>query len=340
MNAKISIIIPCYNVELYIQRCIDSLVAQTVFTDMELILVNDASTDHTLDILLTNEKKHEAQIIVVNLEKNMGISVARNTGMQYASGDYVGFVDGDDFCAEPMYERLRNRMDSNKADFSVCGINKVTDSQLPVFDEVYEDSFIDLSCLQERKQAIGKSRWSTSACNKLYRKSFLEENKLTFPIGVRYEDTYFSCLVFACANSAYEVKGNMYQYFFNKESIMRGGNAVSQLERIEADERLMLELKKRNLLKPYYSEWEMVFIKKYYTEILNLLVMAFEHIPYEIYLHICEYMHREFPDFQNNKYLCEEQYAVERLYLNMYGLTEELLRQSQQILLQHKQRCE
>ena len=199
---QLSIIIPCYNVENYIQRCIDSLTAQTLdHAEIELIFVNDASTDDTLSILLENEKQHDEWMLVINCEEHIGVSAARNLGMQYATGKYIGFVDSDDFVSPDMYERLINGIESSGADFAVSDFFKVTNEKEAKDHDsiVREESFVDLSCLNERKALLGDGRWNTSVCNKVYRKAFLDENNISFPVGVRYEDTYFSYLVFALA---------------------------------------------------------------------------------------------------------------------------------------------
>ena len=94
---KISVIIPCYNAQAYIPRCLHSIFSQTIGMEtLEIILVNDASTDHTLDILLQFENKFPDSVIVVNLEQNIRQGGARNVGLSYASGEYVAFLDADD----------------------------------------------------------------------------------------------------------------------------------------------------------------------------------------------------------------------------------------------------
>lgn len=330
---QLSIIIPCYNAENYIQRCIDSLTAQTMnHAEIELIFVNDASADETISILLTNEKKQEEWMLVINCEEHIGVSAARNLGMQYAAGKYIGFVDSDDFVSSDMYERLINGIESSGADFAVSDFFKVSNEKEAESHEpiIREEAFVDLSCLAERKSLLGDGGWNTSVCNKIYRKAFLEANHISFPTGVRYEDAYFSYLVFALAESAYDSGRAMYYYFYNEKSIMRGGDAVSQLERVESCELLLLELKKRELIKPYFREWEMVFIKKYYTEVLHLMMMVFDEIPYEIYTHICAWMKREFPDCHNNPYLRKQCNSVEQLYMEMMDLTPQQLKQMQE----------
>ena len=107
---KISIIIPCYNVEKYIDRCLSSLDDQTYvhngIGDMELILIDDASTDNTRAKLLLYEAKNPERVIVVSCDTNSGPACARNIAMKYASGDYISFVDADDMADPTMLERM------------------------------------------------------------------------------------------------------------------------------------------------------------------------------------------------------------------------------------------
>lgn len=104
--AMVSIIVPCYQVEKYIRRCVDSIINQSIgFENIELILVDDASTDGTLEILRKYEKMYPG-IIVIECEKNGRQGTARNIGLQYATGKYIGFVDADDWIEPDMYEHM------------------------------------------------------------------------------------------------------------------------------------------------------------------------------------------------------------------------------------------
>lgn len=116
---KVSIIVPVYNVEKYLKRCLDSLVNQTL-KDIEIICVNDGSTDGSLAIL--NEYvRNDDRIVVINQE-NSGQSVARNRGIDVAKGEYIGFVDSDDWVCEDYFERLHNSAIQNNAEIAVGGI--------------------------------------------------------------------------------------------------------------------------------------------------------------------------------------------------------------------------
>lgn len=117
----ISVIVPCYNVEKYIDRCLDSLVSQTVGQDkLEIILVNDASTDNTLSLLEKWESRYPDNIMVVTYDTNIRQGGARNVGLSYAQGEYIGFVDSDDWIEPRMYELLLKGIEESGCDISRC----------------------------------------------------------------------------------------------------------------------------------------------------------------------------------------------------------------------------
>ena len=119
---EISVIIPCYNVEKYIDECVASLVNQTVGIEkMELIFVNDASTDQTLEKLALWEKQFPDSITVITLTENSKQGAARNVGMQYATGKYLGFVDSDDYVEPTMFQKLYEFHQKEDVEFVICG---------------------------------------------------------------------------------------------------------------------------------------------------------------------------------------------------------------------------
>lgn len=119
--AEISVIIPCYNVEKYIDRCLESVVAQTIGLDMiEIIVINDASTDNTLKKLYEWERRFPENIMVVTYEENLRQGGARNIGLEYASGQYIGFVDADDWIERDMYRLLYEKMCTMRFDAVKC----------------------------------------------------------------------------------------------------------------------------------------------------------------------------------------------------------------------------
>ena len=116
---KISVIIPVYNVEKYLKECLDSVINQTL-KDIEIICVNDGSTDNSLNIL-ENYAKKDNRIIVIS-QKNKGLSGARNTGLKYCSGEYVSFIDSDDYVSKDLFELTYNNAISNNSDLVIFKI--------------------------------------------------------------------------------------------------------------------------------------------------------------------------------------------------------------------------
>ena len=121
-NPKISIIVPVYNLENYIEKTIEQLISQT-YKNLEIILVDDGSTDKSLELCNTFAKR-DNRILVVH-QQNQGVSVARNTGIKHATGEYIGFFDGDDDIESDIFEFLYNNLVKNNADISICGVTIV-----------------------------------------------------------------------------------------------------------------------------------------------------------------------------------------------------------------------
>ena len=167
--AKISVIVPIYNVEKYLRKCLDSLVSQT-YSDLEIILVNDCSTDSSLEICQEYQQKC-SKIKLFSNDKNRGLSYSRNKGVKEATGSFIGFIDSDDYVPLNYYESLMNMMRKEKSDIVVCDITLV----YPHYSE-------KRSCGNDSGERIAfiNNGLAASACNKLFRKKVL----LSFPFEV------------------------------------------------------------------------------------------------------------------------------------------------------------
>ena len=144
MNKElISVIIIAYNVENYIGKCLESVINQT-YTNLEIIIVDDASTDKTSDICIEYQKKDD-RIKYVKHKNNHGQAIARNTGLDNATGEYISFVDSDDFILPDYYELLYNNLQTTNADISICNFKYVNEDEdyIPIYTinkiRVYED---------------------------------------------------------------------------------------------------------------------------------------------------------------------------------------------------------
>lgn len=193
---KISIIVPVYNVSIYLPSCLDSLLNQSM-RDIEVIVVNDGSVDGSVNVLAKYQAS-DKRLIVVNQE-NRGLSAARNAGLERAQGEYVLFVDGDDFIEKNTCEVLYEKARLLKLDILAFGRYLERRNGI-VKDSVYwkteQEYMLGLVYLE---QAIYKEKFTASACNKMYRRTFLQQYHLCFREGILYEDLLFliQCLFYA-----------------------------------------------------------------------------------------------------------------------------------------------
>ena len=214
---KISIIVPVYNVENYLKNCIDSILNQT-FKDFELILVNDGSTDNSLNIC-EDYKSIDDRIKIVN-KKNGGLSSARNAGLDIATGEYIGFIDSDDYIHPQMYEILYNEI-KNEADISMCDFEKVYEFDKKLlgsnFVSDYEIEILNneeaLSKLAEKNEVTYVVAW-----NKLYKKELFKDIK--FKEGIIHEDEYIIHRLLYQVNKLIYVKEKLHFYLQRKGSII------------------------------------------------------------------------------------------------------------------------
>ena len=183
-HPMVSIIIPVYNVERYLEKCVNSVLAQTL-EEIEVILVDDGSTDESGQLCDLYRKDSRVHIIH---KKNGGLSDARNTGVDIATAEYIGFVDSDDYIESDMYEVLLHNILEEKADISFCGIYDVYASEVrPAYKEI-EGTFTT-DAKGAIKNVLQGQYASVSAVNKLYRKELLKKHP--FPVGKTSEDAHF-----------------------------------------------------------------------------------------------------------------------------------------------------
>lgn len=203
MKPKISIIIPVYNVERYLDKCIKSILNQT-FKEFELILINDGSTDNSKSICDYYSKKYD-EINVIHKE-NEGQASARNIGLDIAKGEYIGFVDSDDFIEEDMFEELYKSCIEYDSDIAIIGLREV-DENYTILNE-YIPTEINLKEIFKRAYP----------CNKIFKKKLFIENKLKFSAGKYYEDVELIPKLYVKAQNITLVKKIGYNYLRRKNS--------------------------------------------------------------------------------------------------------------------------
>ncbi len=246
--AKVSVIVPCYNAVQTLPRCLESLVHQTL-EDIEILCIDDGSTDETLALLQEYEKEHPAKIIVFH-KQNGGVASVRNYGLDRAEGEYIGFVDSDDYVETVMFERLYE-LAKIKGDAKVVSSNfwfTYNDREVLFEEYPYKDT-------RDMLVHIYAVLW-----NRIYRRDWLEALRLRFPTLTRHEDASFLLRLALKCDSFVSTSSPFYHYVQREGSITRTNpdktkDAVNMLEGV-------LEYYKQNdKEEEYHEELEYVFIR-------------------------------------------------------------------------------
>ena len=223
----LSIIVPVYDVENYLQKCIDSILAQT-FTDFELILVDDGSPDNCPALCDASAAK-DARIRVLH-QKNGGLSAARNAGLDVARGEWIGFVDSDDYIAPEMYETLYKAVQSTGADLALCDYVKVDETGALC---THTHVAVPQKSLTGR-ELLQKAYWTTVqiACNKLYHRTIFAQ--LRYPVGKLNEDFFVIPEICLNTQKAVVVPDVLYYYVQRGDSIMGKSRTLRHYDAAEA----------------------------------------------------------------------------------------------------------
>lgn len=234
MAVKVSIIVPVYNRERYIARCVESLLAQTL-KEIQIILVDDGSTDGSLAVC-RGYAERDSRVCVVH-KQNEGLGLTRNCGMELADGEFLGFVDSDDYVSEDMYQNLYETAVRERADLVISGIRydggrTVAKDTIEV--EQYFGKLERFTSSQDKKRLLlgilgalpgekNDSRYNFSVCKNLFRTSLIKENGLRFESERLYisEDLLFHVDYIRCMKDAVGVPEAYYYYYRNPVSLTK-----------------------------------------------------------------------------------------------------------------------
>ena len=239
---KVSVIVPIYNVEKYLEKCINSLLSQTL-EDIQIILVNDGSKDNSGNIAKEYEKNNKNRVIYVEKE-NGGLSDARNYGIKYATGDFIAFLDSDDYIEKNAYEEMYNKAIEENADYVECDFiwefpNKIrVDKQYPYKNKKEMLSFVRVV-----------------AWNKLIKRQLITDNNLEFPKGLRYEDVEFTYKLIPFINKFAYVDKPFIHYVQREGSIANVQNERTA-EIFTVLDNVIEFYKKNNIYEEYRDELE------------------------------------------------------------------------------------
>lgn len=272
---KISIVVPCYNVESYINECILSLSKDMNFYSFQIILIDDGSTDNTL--IKLKEFQSLYPNIFVYTQKNAGQSAARNHGVEIATAKYIGFIDADDWVSPDYYSNLLNEIVVKKLDLVICNIASVdSEGIIDVMNtRSYKIDHLDQLIIQtheDRKRLITlylRDRISVSPCNKLFRKSLLTENLVKFSEGLYNEDMEFTFDILMMTKRLGKINNSIYYYRQNNASTTKLAN-LRVLDMLIIVDRILNKVEKHFGLSIKEAQYLFLLNNSVYVSIMRL----------------------------------------------------------------------
>ena len=302
---KISVIVPVYNVEKYLEKCLDSLAKQTL-KEMEVIIINDGSPDNSDIIIDKYVKKHKN--FYGYKKPNGGLSSARNYGIKYAKGDYIAFLDSDDYVTNDMYLKMYEKAISNDFDMVVCDVNYVyPDKEYVVTSNIKNDT-TDIKGVMNN---IYPAAW-----NKIFKRE-LFDNDVYFKEGVWFEDVEFIYRILPFIKSIGVIHEPFNQY------VQREGSITNTINKKIYDyvynmDSIISFYKERKLYNEYRSELEYSYVRYVYATFIKSTM----RYNYKDYLESVDFaiksVHNNFPKYRKNKYFYK---SLKGLYLVMFSKT-------------------
>jgi glycosyltransferase involved in cell wall biosynthesis len=259
MENKISVIVPIYKVEKYLNRCVDSIINQT-YRNLEIILVDDGSPDNS-GLISDEFARIDPRVRVIH-KSNGGLSDARNAGIEIATGDFIGFVDSDDFIHPEMFSHLYDLMRKHGADIAQCSFRAVTED---TFVDPGEDNEKVISNLEALRLIYTEYKVDyVVAWDKLYRRQLFDS--IRFPVGKIHEDEFTTYKLFYLSGRIAVIDKKYYYYFQSPDSIIRSGFNLKKLHYTDAMEERILFFKEKgladfqSLAARKYAQWILLFI--------------------------------------------------------------------------------
>jgi len=301
---KVSVIVPVYNVEKYLEKCLNSLVNQTL-EDIEIIVVNDGTKDNSQKIIDKYTKKYPKKVKGY-IKENGGLSSARNYGLKYASGEYIAFVDSDDYVELDMYEKMYNKAISENFDIVACDLFYVyDDKKVEAFSNLNNDIFTQ----EEIKQSM--INIYPSAWNKIYKKD-LFKHKIYFKDRVWFEDVEFLYRLISKVNSIGVVHEKFYNY------VQRAGAITKTFDDrlfhyIDNWNGILDYYKKNKIYDEYKLELEYCYVRYLYATFIKSASNFTDKKLYEEAVNkAIENVKTNFPNYRKNKYFYK---SLKGLYL-------------------------
>ena len=297
MVVHVSVIVPVYNTERYLQRCLDSLVHQTL-EELEIILVDDGSTDNSLQIMKEYEAKYQDRVKVYTKE-NGGQGSARNIGILRSQGDYIGFVDSDDYVDLTMFASMYQVAKLGQNDLVECNYYYLCEEGKRTKEYKTRG---DIRQFKDQKDMFINPQ--VSPCNKLYRREVLMQADVNFPEGIIYEDTGFYIKTIPFIKKEYYRKERFYYYFLRGSSTMNANKSKRVGDIFPVLKDVLEFYKKYGYYEAYQRELEYFCVKILLCSSLSRIGRIKDgRLAKELYSRTFSFIHEHFPKYRKNPYL-------------------------------------
>ena len=305
----ISVVVSCYNVEKQIDRCLKSLMCQTIaVTSLEIICIDDASDDGTINKLREWQRMLGGNILVViPCESHGKRGTARNIGIERATADYVAFVNGDDWVEIDYFEKLYRITQIDDFDVAACAVERDFSEELTYFEcsraTEKESRCLLIDTPEKRKTFINVFLCGDSVLGKAFKRELLIDNQIYFPEQVTYEDAYFEALLHLYVNKVYLHEEKLYHDYVNDSSDVLAPGMEVYTDLLTEESMKWQAWEERGLLEEYREELEYQFLRACYLRFIKLLAAGDEQQSYSLFMLAKELTLSCVPDYSKNKYL-------------------------------------
>lgn len=324
MQKLISVIIPCYNAEKYINRCFDSIARQTIGLDcLEVILVDDCSTDRTWEKLTAIEAACPQSAVIIRCDEHGGMGAAKNIGLSYVSAPFVSFVEPFDWIAEDMYEKLYAKSSLNNCEIVICHIQR-TDGiarNTPVREKAAaQEHLLVIDTEKQRRAFLADASADCGAYGKLYAHRFLTENTLYFPEASKFDEHFFVMLAYLYAQKVYVTEQDMYYRFEDPITTFSSLDCSHYFELLTVHSILWEEYGSRGFLDAYRQELEYHFLRLCYLGSMELICLYFTRFPYDFFCRLKRETLLRIPDWHSNVYIADTVSELQKMFLQMLDI--------------------
>lgn len=314
---KLSIIVPVYNMAAdgKLEYCLNSLVNQTI-GDYEIIAVDDCSTDESFSILQDYESRFPDKFHAIHSDVNKHQGGAKNIGMKLAEGEWIGFIDSDDWITPDMYERLIKRAEETGADLVGCDYCLTNEHSMKVGQLVPNNKPEQSGVLDDEKRR-SLILDGGSLVVKIFRRSMIIKNELWFPENIFYEDNALGNSYMVLAKHFEYIPEAMYYYYQHDTSTVHTISPTRCEDRMEAGRLMLDEAKRHDYFDKFYPELEYCFTLLFYVNTLFTYMAGVKKIKYGFVKAMGDEMKRTFPEFEKNAYYQERTHAEEKKLIKM-----------------------